>query len=135
MTASLQLQLVHETITDALREVVQALGGSKRVGALLRPAKTADEAGRWVLDCLNSERREHFAPEDVMFILREGRRIGCHSAMAWVASNSGYAVPAPMDPADEAAELQRAFVESVRQQQRMLERLGQLGAVPLKAVA
>lgn len=135
MTASLQLQLVHESFNDALREVVQALGGSKKVGAMLRPAKTADEGGRWALDCLNPDRREHFTPDDVLFLLREARRAGCHAALGYLCAEAGYATPQPVEPADEAAELQRAFIESVRQQQRMLDRLGQLGAVALKAVA
>lgn len=135
MTSSLQLQLVHESLNDALREVVQALGGSKKVGAQLRPSKTPDEAGRWVLDCLNADRREHFTPDDVLWLLRAGRRVGCHAAMSYLAAESGYAAPQPVEPADEAAELQRAFIDSVRAQQKMLDRLGQLGAVPLKAVA
>jgi hypothetical protein len=131
----MQLGLVHESLNDALREVVQALGGSKRVGAVMRQTKTPDEAGRWVLDCLNTERREHFSPEDVMWLLREGRRIGAHAAMNHMTREAGYAAPVPVEPADEAAELQRAFIESVRYQQRMLDRLGTLGAVPLKSVA
>jgi hypothetical protein len=135
MSKTMQLALVHETLSDALREVVQALGGSKKVGQLLRPSKAADEGARWVLDCLNADRREHFSPEDVLLLLREGRRVGAHAAMAYLASEAGYAPPVPVEPSDEAAELQRSFIESVKQQQRLLERLGQLGVVALKAVA
>lgn len=128
---TVQLALVHESLADALREVVQALGGSKRVGQMLRPAKTADEGARWVLDCLNADRREHFSPEDVLLLLREGRRVGAHAGMTFMARDAGYAPPTPLDPADEAAQLQRAFIESVQSQQRMVERLATLGVVPM----
>lgn len=134
MTETLQLRLHHETINDALVEVVAALGGPKKVGALMRRTLAVDDSSRWVRDCLNPDRREKFGPEDLQFLLREARRVGCHSLMQFMGGEAGYTVT-PVEPADEAAELQRTFIESVRQQQRMLDRLGALGAVPLKSVA
>lgn len=131
----MQMSLVHDSLVDALREVVTALGGIKAVAPRMRPAKTHDAACTWLKDCLNHDRREKFDDSDIVWLLREGRRVGCHAAMSYLAAESGYAAPQPVEPADEAAELQRAFIDSVRAQQKMLDRLGQLGAVPLKAVA
>lgn len=128
----MQLQLIHETLNDALREVVQALGGSKKVGPRMRPSKSQDEGARWLLDCLNPDRREKFDPEDVLWLLKEGRRVACHSIMAFMAREGGYEAT-PIDPADEAADLQRQFIEAARAQQKMLDRLEQLGAVALRA--
>lgn len=123
-----QYALIHESITDALREIVQALGGTKTVGVLMRPEKSADEAGKWVKDCLNPERRESFHPEQLVWLLREARRVGCHAAMTYLARECGYADPQPIDPVDERAALQRAFVDAVAQQKRLLERLERLEA-------
>lgn len=41
-----QQKLWHEDIYDALRASVDALGGTKRVGHALWPAKTIEEAGK-----------------------------------------------------------------------------------------
>ena len=40
-----QQKLWHEDICDALRAAVDALGGTKRVGRALWPAKSIEEAG------------------------------------------------------------------------------------------
>lgn len=134
MPDSIQLRLHHETINDALTEVVQALGGPKKVGAMMRPDKPVEESSRWVRDCLNAERREHFDPEQIIFLLAKAREIHCHGAMAFLSNATGYSAT-PIEPADEAAKLQREFIECARLQGKMLERLAQLGAVNLKAVA
>ncbi len=132
------LNLSVETLNDALIEVVKVLGGSKKVGLLMRPEKDAEEAGRWIRDCLNPGRREHLDHEQIMWLLREGRRHDCHVAMHYLASACGYAAPAPVAPTDEASELKRAFIESVRMQAQLVDRLAALeaGSAPsLRAVA
>ena len=88
-----QPALFHESISDALRELVAALGGTKAVGARMRPELPADHAGRWLNDCLNDSRREHLTPEQLLWLLAEGRRTGLHSAMGWIASECGYTTP------------------------------------------
>lgn len=62
----MQMSLMHETLNDALREVVQAAGGAKKVGGSMFPEKTADDAASRVRDCLNADRREVFSPEQVL---------------------------------------------------------------------
>jgi len=117
-----QYELIHESLNDALREVVQALGGTKRVGGMMRTDRSAEELGRWVSDCLNGERREKFDPDQVMWLLREGRRIGCHSAMNYLARECGYSAQ-PIDPADEKAELQRQYIEAAKYLGKLVGRL------------
>lgn len=119
--------LFHESIIDALREVVQALGGYKTVGAKMRPEKTADEAGRWLADCLNSDRREHFDPEQVVWLLRAGRAAGVHGAANYLMRESGYADPTPVEPEDERARLQREFTMAVSALPVLVDRLARLG--------
>lgn len=126
------MRLHHESMHDALHELVAALGGTKKVGALLRPSMSVEDAARWVRDCLNHDRREKLGPEELLHLLREGRRVGCHAVMGFLAAEAGYAVPMPLEPADEAAQLQREFIDAVRAQQRMVERLRHLGALPAR---
>lgn len=122
-----------ETFSEALIECVKALGGSKKVGAMMRRTRPIEESSRWVRDCLNADRRERFDPDEVIWLLREARKVGCHVAMHFLADETGYSHPSPVEPADESAELQRQFIESVRLQQALVERLEAMGAAPVAA--
>lgn len=119
--------LFHESITDALREAVQALGGLKKVGAEMRPEKTPDEAGRWVADCLNPDRREHFDADHVLYLLRAGRAAGCHAAANFLMREAGYSDPIPVEPEDERARAQRDFETAVKALGAVTDRLARLG--------
>lgn len=70
----MQMSLHHESITDALREVVQSAGGAKKVGALMFPDMPTEHAASRVRDCLNADRRERFTPDQVLMLIRIGRR-------------------------------------------------------------
>lgn len=128
-----QPQLFYEGVTDALRALIQALGGTKKVGVAMRPDKTADDAGRWILDCLNLDRREHLDPDQVLWLLREGRRIGFHAAMDYFASEAGYTA-SPVDPEDEVASLQREFIAAAKRQEQIVARIERLSTPPLSSV-
>lgn len=119
--------LFHESLSDALRELVAALGGSQSVGVMLRPEKPADDAGAWVKDCLNPSRRERFTPEQVLLLLRKGREIGCHAAANHFMREAGYADPVPVEPEDEKALLEREFIAAAKSLQSMAERLQRIG--------
>ena len=75
---------------------MQALGGTKQVGALLWPDKTPDNAGRLLSDCLNTGRA------DILISNAElaERRIALEAA-------GGYAYPASQTPWQE---IQRGMV-------------------------
>ena len=103
-----------ESINDALIACVKSLGGSKVVGPMLWPEKPQDGAQRCLLDCLNPERPNKLAPEQVTLLLRKCRQLGYHDAAAWLNADIGYAPPVPIAPADETAELMRQFTEAVR---------------------
>lgn len=119
--------LFHESVNDALREVVQALGGPKAVGAKMRPEKGVDVAGRWVSDCLNQERSERFDPDQVLWLLRAGRAAGVHACANYLMREAGYADPVPVEPEDERARLQREFIEAAGVVQVIAERLTRVG--------
>ena len=125
----MQMTLIHESITDALREVIQAAGGAKKVGAMMFPDMPADHAAGKVRDCLNIDRRERFTPDQVAMIVRIGREVGCHAVMNFLARDGGYANPVPIEPEDEAMRLQREFVEATKSLAQMANRIEQMTAM------
>lgn len=128
-----QSTLFTEDINDALKDAVRALGEMKEVGRKLRPELTSDAAGAWLKDCLNPLRRERLDPEQVVWLIREARAIGCHSIMNYLADEGGYTRPAPLSPQDEAAELQREFIQAVGHVESLTRRLERINL--LKSVA
>ena len=81
----MQPALFHESIQDALREVIRAAGGAKIVGAKLWWWLPVDQAASKISDCLNPDRRQHFSEAELLHLLRIGREIDCHAAMHYIA--------------------------------------------------
>ena len=102
--------MAYDSLNEALIDCVKAAGGSKQVGPLLWPEKTPDSAQRLLLDCLNDERPAKLSPEQVLLVLRLARAKGHHHGVEFILGDLGYAPPVPIDPRDEAAELQRQFM-------------------------
>lgn len=100
------------SINDALTGAVTALGGHKKVGALLRPEFPSDHAGQWLRECLNPDRRAKLSPEQTLFIIRESKRVGFHALMEYVAFDAGYRAT-PVDPKAQEEELQQRFIAAV----------------------
>lgn len=115
-----------DSFNEALVGAVKVLGGSKVVGCLLWPEKAPDAAQRLLLDCLNDDRPAHLTPEHVLLVLRLARQRGHHEAVAWLLENLGYAPPQPVEPRDEAAELQRQFIEASRMMSQLASRIERL---------
>lgn len=129
-----QPALFVESVYEALKEAVKALGGAKKVGKVLWPQKEADDAGRVLMDCLNPERKEKLDVEQVLLILRRAKESGYHGAMEFIAAETGYARPVPVDPLDERAQLQRDFIAAAESVAKIAARLERTGA-PLARVA
>lgn len=123
-----QPALFVEDINEALREIVRALGGAKVVGLMLWPEKAMERAAADVNACLNVHRAEHFTPEQMTLLFSKARAIGFHLSKQWFDEATGYVAGAPLEPEDERAKLQRAFVESIAQQQRIVDRMERLTA-------
>jgi len=129
-----QQRLIFDDVLDALGEVVRALGGAKAVGSAMRPELPMDQAAQWMRDCLNANRRERFDPPQVLWILRHGREANCHAAMHFMCDECGYARPAPLDPRDELAELQRRFIAAAGDVRAIGDRIERLTKSPLQSV-
>jgi hypothetical protein len=125
----------NETLNDALIECVKACGGSKQVAHKLWPEKTIESAQRHLLNCLNEDKAERLAPDQVLFVLKMAREKGCHEGMNFIAATLGYTIPHPVDPKDEAAELQRQYIEAARGLAKMAERIESLHRPHIKAVS
>ena len=99
-----------ESPEDALRAMVQALGGAKMVGSRLWPDRTPDSARTRLLDALNPTRSERLNLSESMFILRLAREAGLHEAFHWLAAEVGYEAR-PITRAEEVDRL-TSVVES-----------------------
>lgn len=125
-----QIEAFHETLGESLNALVSALGGKKAIATVLWPEKPVDEAARYLADCLNPDRAAKLDPEKLLLLLKLGREKGIHVAMAWILEAVGYAPPQPIEPEDQMAALQRAFIQSVEQQKGIVERMARLGITP-----
>lgn len=105
--------LFNESLLEALTDVVKGCGGPKAMGSVMRPELSAELAGKWVSNCLNHDHPQKFDPEQVLFVLREGRKNNIHCAMNYLLRECGYADAQPIEPDDEKARLQREFVAGV----------------------
>lgn len=119
--------LFYESFNQALTAVVQACGGAKRVGSMLFPEKSADAARSQLLDCLNDERPAKLSPEHIIMMLRMGQEIGCHAAINYLSGEAGYSNPQPVTPEDEAAKLQREFIQSMKAMRSLTEKMERKG--------
>jgi len=131
----MQMSLVHESIADALREAINACGGNKKVGPVLYPDLPVDQAAGRIRDCLNPDRRELFSPDQVVLIARLARDVGNHAIMNHLAVELGYLKPAPVEPEDEIARLQREFVEATKSLHNMATRIETITATAVRRVA
>lgn len=109
-----QVPLFVEDLNEALRATINALGGYKVVGVELRPEKSAVDAGKWLADCLNPDKRDKLDPEQLAYIRRKARQANVHILAAFEMQDAGYAPPVAIEPEDERAALIRQFNESVK---------------------
>jgi hypothetical protein len=122
-----QQSLWHDSLEDALRSVVEGLGGPKRVAGDLWPAKPVADAARLLNHCLSSDRPEKLALEEIVFILRAGSRAGVHVAMAFLAETCGYEQPRPVSPGDQVATLQREYIKAAQEMAMLARRIERIG--------
>ena len=121
----------YESSEDAMRAAVQSLGGTKRVGALLWPDLSPDNAGRRLSDTLNPHRSERLTLSQVMRVLQMAKAAGHHGPMSWIASEIGYAVQ-PVTAAEEVDRLACVVEESTRTLAAALATVAKLMTNPSK---
>lgn len=122
-----QIPLFVEDYNEAIRATVQALGGFKRIGADMKPDMAVDAAGRWLSDCCNPDKREKLAPSELAYLRRRARMENVHILAAFEMREAGYAEPMPITAEDEAAQLQREFVQASKAMQSLFTRMERAG--------
>lgn len=124
--AAQQIPLIIDSLNDAIRDTARLIG-TKRIAKELWPEKSEEAAARYLNDCLDPDRAQKLDGEQILFVARRGRELSCHLIAAYINADLGYAPPLPVDAEDTKAELQRAYIESVKEQRRIAERLERLG--------
>ena len=108
----MQTPLWHDTIHDALRALIDALGGPKRVAADLWPARDVADGQRYLLKCLDADRSEKLGLEEFVWLMRRGREVDCHVLADFLGQACQYELR-PIDPAaaeaDIAAQVERTM--------------------------
>lgn len=129
-------QLWFETFIQALDEDIRALGGRKAVALLLRPELETKpiDAHNWINDCLNPERRQRFSDEQIRAIIRRAREAKSFAAINFWCEDCGFDKPKPLNPADEAGELQRRIETNLGELRGLVQRLERLGQSPIQVV-
>ena len=130
-----QEKLFYDSYFEALRDDVNACGGPKAVGEWFWAEKSIEARRNMVNDRLNGERRDRFTDEQERLIMRRAReRCGFSAALAYVCDETGFERPRPLNLADEKAELERAFIDSVRRQEQIADRMERLTRSPIAVV-
>jgi len=119
----MQIPLFFDTYEDAIRATIDALGGFKRAGNMLWPSMPVDEAGRKLAHSLNPDKREKLSFAELAMIRREARKVGVHILAHYEARDAGYTEPQPLNPEDEAAQLQREFIAAMKSLQLLAARI------------
>lgn len=114
---------------DALITCVDAAGGPKHVGHALWPHMDPIEAGKKLCRCLDRERPEKLAPEEVWQVLRLAREYGCHVGIEYLADTLGYSRPVLAAPIAEEQALLRQMVALGKRLAATAERMEQRGVV------
>lgn len=109
-----QQSLIRDTVLEAIRDDVDALGGEKVVGLMLWPDKRCPiKAGKHLQNCLTEDRAERLTPEQVNLIIREARKAGSFCTIAFICDDASMTRPTPIEPEDKRAVLQREFIDAV----------------------
>lgn len=123
-----QIELMHESIEDAVRDVARACGGTKALAQhLFCPSHSAQSAHARFLDCLNSERPAKFSPSELIAIGRIGREQGCDAVARFLCAEMGYQQPVALHANEIADELRTRIADGltfIKANMARLERLG-----------
>jgi len=115
------------SINSMLIECVKASGGSKKVGEILWPEKSINEAQKLLLACLNEDRPEKLSPDQAFLIERLAKNAGCHIAIEYRCKTMSYSIPTPIEPEDERAALMREFISAQQSIAELAEKLNGIG--------
>lgn len=104
---------------------VEALGGSKDAGHLLRPELSPIDAGKWLSRCLNGGHKQRLNYSQEALLYRLACRKGMHEAFTAYAESVGYRVE-PIDRSAEIVALTSRAEEHAKEAGELAERVRSL---------
>lgn len=119
----MQARLFYDDSKDACSSAITESGKSpKQVAADMRPDLKAESAKTWVHNCIDPDKADKFSIEHlIQFINLTKRADGTNALMDYLCDETGQERTKAKAPEDERAALQRAFIQSVHDQQKILE--------------
>ena len=96
-----QPKLHYDDLDDALYDLVQALGGFKKVGPRLWSNIPQEDAAQRLRHCLNKSRREKLDHHETLKLFSWGRESEFHGAKHFFDDQAGYNRSVPRDPKDD----------------------------------
>lgn len=124
MATGPQLDLWHESLSDALRAIVEGTGGPKEVAQAMWPTiKDPVEARNKLNNSLNRSHAQKLDLDDIEFLLKWGRDHGVHVGMAYLCNSLNYEPTKPVNPETEKERLQREFINAVQAQNTLVKRM------------
>lgn len=125
-------KLFYDDEFDALnRTIANSDREFKQVAAFLFPHLKPESQYARLKSCLNPEKDERLTFGQIIAMCGFCAN---YDALFFMCDELHYDRPNPTRPADEAATLQRQFIESVNEQKRIAERIERLTRTPLQAV-
>ena len=116
-----------ESPEAALRACVEALGGAKKVGGLLFPEKTVDNARDYLLACVNETRAEKLGYAQILFVFRLAKQAGFHAGWAYWSAEAEYD-SRPVTRADEMDRLTTVVEQTTKTLSAALAKLERMQA-------
>lgn len=115
-----QAALFHDSIYDALRADVAAIGGVKEVARRLWPAHV--DAAAKLRACLADGHAQKLDIEEILAIKGFAKGVGSFATVTHESQVLAFKVEW-IKPEDERAELQRRFIEAVKLSEQIARRL------------
>lgn len=121
-----------ETPEQAIEACINALGGAKKVGPMLWPDKSIDNARTYLLACVNHDRAENLNYSQLIFIFREAKALGFHAGFQWFANEIEYDVR-PITKSEEVDRLTGIIEQSTKALAQSISALERLTQKPINA--
>lgn len=119
----MQARLFYDDSKDASTSAINESGKSpKQVAGDMRPDLKADSAKTWLHNCIDPDKADKFSIEQIIQFMNLTKRAdGTNALLDYICDETGQERTKAKAPEDERAALQRAFIQSVEAQQKILE--------------
>ncbi|WP_353177612.1 hypothetical protein [Delftia acidovorans] len=118
----LEKHAMSNSIREAIAQSVEAAGGPGIVGPILWPEKDRKSAIRLMKACLSPIHREYLAPDQMLQVFQLAKSRGGNVGIDCLLRETGYQ-SAGSTAAEDLVDLQRQFIEGVRAQTELAERI------------